>query len=147
MITIEERVADKVPGLTSLFITFEYNKDIIDVIKTCDGSYWNKKKLWWEVPLLNLSYLLDMLTLVDDITLKLIKDEKPHTIEYEKREGDILFPHQVEGIKFGLSRDRWLLLDAPGLGKTLQIIRLAEELQRTRNINHCLIICGLNSLK
>jgi hypothetical protein len=38
MINIEEKVADKVPGLTSLFITFEYNKDIVDVIKTCDGS-------------------------------------------------------------------------------------------------------------
>lgn len=39
------------------------------------------------------------------------------------------------------------MLDKPGLGKTLTIIRLAEELKRRNNITHCLVICGVNSLK
>jgi hypothetical protein len=39
-----------------------------------------------------------MLVLVDDISLKLIKENKSDIIEYKKKEDDILFPHQVEGI-------------------------------------------------
>ena len=148
MITIKEDVPKKVPGLTSLFISFQYNKDVITIIKSCDGYKYDDKLKQWEVPILNLSYLLDMLVLVDDISLQLLEDNKPKKIyKYEKKEGDVLFEHQVQGIEYGMNNPRWLLLDAPGLGKTLQIIRLAEELKERDNIQHCLIICGLNSLK
>ena len=57
------------------------------------------------------------------------------------------FEHQLDGIKYGLNHDKWLLLDEPGLGKTLQVIYLAEELKAQENIEHCLIICGINTLK
>ena len=46
-----------------------------------------------------------------------------------------------------MSHDKWLLLDEPGLGKTLQIIYLAQERHRRNGIKHCLIICGVNTLK
>jgi hypothetical protein len=29
------------------------------------------------------------------------------------------FDYQLEGIEYGLNHNNWLLLDAPGLGKTL----------------------------
>ena len=146
MIHIKEEKTKQVPGLTSLFVSFDYNKDVVEVVKSCDGSKYNKKNKIWEVPILNLSYLLDMLVLIDDVTLQLLEDKNPKIHRYEPKD-DLLFPHQVEGVQFGLHHDRWLLLDAPGLGKTLQIIRLAEELKERENIQHCLIICGLNSLK
>lgn len=146
MIYIKEEKTKQVPGLTSLFVSFDYNKDIVEVVKSCDGSKYNKKDKIWEVPILNLSYLLDMLVLIDDVTLQLLEDKNPKIHMYEPKD-DLLFPHQVEGVQFGLHHDRWLLLDAPGLGKTLQIIRLAEQLKERENIQHCLIICGLNSLK
>lgn len=57
------------------------------------------------------------------------------------------FPHQIDGINFGLSRNGWLLLDEPGLGKTLQTIYLAEILKKRGLIDHCLVICGVNALK
>ena len=58
------------------------------------------------------------------------------------------YSHQLEAINYGLnSKDSWLLLDDCGLGKTISMIYLAEELKRTKNIEHCLIICGVNSLK
>ena len=44
------------------------------------------------------------------------------------------FSYQEEGIQFGLNHDKWLLLDPPGLGKTLQLIYLAEELKK-REVN------------
>lgn len=146
MIYIKEEKTKQVPGLTSLFVSFDYNKDIVEVVKSCDGSKYNKKDKIWEVPILNLSYLLDMLVLIDDVTLQLVKDKNPKVYKYEPKD-DLLFPHQVDGVQFGLNHDKWLLLDAPGLGKTLQIIRLAEQLKERENIQHCLIICGLNSLK
>ena len=40
-----------------------------------------------------------------------------------------------------------MLLDSPGLGKTLQMIYLAEELKEQKGLEHCLIVCGINTLK
>ena len=50
-------------------------------------------------------------------------------------------------INYGLQHSSWLLLDDQGLGKSLQVIYLAEELKRRGEIQHCFIICGVNSLK
>jgi SNF2 family DNA or RNA helicase len=57
------------------------------------------------------------------------------------------FEHQLEAINFGLDKEKWLLLDSMGLGKTNSIIWLAETLKRRGIIDHCFIICGVNSLK
>ena len=57
------------------------------------------------------------------------------------------FEHQLDGIEFGKNHNCWLLLDDPGLGKTLQMIYLAKELKLQKNLEHCLIICGINSSK
>ena len=38
MIKIEERSTVKVPGLTSLFVSFQYNKNIVDCIKKLETS-------------------------------------------------------------------------------------------------------------
>ena len=46
-----------------------------------------------------------------------------------------------------MNHDSWLLLDPPGLGKTLQTIYIAQELKLRYGIEHCLIICGINTLK
>lgn len=40
-----------------------------------------------------------------------------------------------------------MLLDQPGLGKTNSAIYLAEELKAQKGLQHCLIICGVNTLK
>lgn len=59
------------------------------------------------------------------------------------------FPHQVEAINYGLDprHTKWLLLDSMGLGKTLEIIGYAETLKSRGLIDHCLIICGVDSLR
>ena len=46
-----------------------------------------------------------------------------------------------------LNNPNGLLLDCPGLGKTLQTIYAAEEFKAQEDIKHCLIICGINTLK
>jgi SNF2 family DNA or RNA helicase len=59
------------------------------------------------------------------------------------------FAHQIDAINFGLQKKhkKWLLLDSMGLGKTLEIIGLAETLKRRGEIDHCLIIAGVDSLR
>lgn len=59
------------------------------------------------------------------------------------------FPHQVEAINYGLNPNhkKWLNLSSMGLGKTLELIGLAETLKRRGQIDHCLVICGVDSLR
>lgn len=150
MVTIEENKSKKLPGGTSLYITFDYNDEIIKTIKFCCDVYnYDKKIKTWEVPVINLSKLLDNLCSIDDITLKLLKDKK------EKESNNKIttklktkpYEYQKEGIEYGINHDKFLLLDAPGLGKSLQIIYIAQELKKKEKLEHCLIICGVNTLK
>lgn len=148
MILIRENYCKKLPGLTSLFVSFPFNQTIINLIKNCDSYIYDKKTREWELPINSLTYLLDNLVYFDDIDLHVLENEKEKTqvepiLDYKIKP----FDYQLEGIKYGLNHDKFLLLDAPGLGKTAQIIHIAEELKATRGLEHCLIICGVASLK
>lgn len=150
MILIKEKETNKLPGSSSLFVSFDYNADIVDAIKTSTtNAIYDKKTKMWEVSVTNLATLLDKLYTLDDIKLVLKPDEdKREDIQYKLKEFKTKpFKYQLEGINYGLNHDNWLLLDAPGLGKTLQLIYLAEELKDRYNIEHCFIICGINTLK
>ena len=141
----------KLPGLSSFTVSFDYDKRLVDTIKQVPNAIWHQKQSVWEIPLTSLSSAVTLLTNYDDVEVKLLYDDvydgdviyKLHEDSYKAT----LFKHQKEGIQYGLNHDRWLLLDAPGLGKTVQMIYLAEELKRKENIEHCFIICGINTLK
>lgn len=149
MILIEEKKASKIPGGKSLFISFNYNADIVATIKTCDVANYDKKTRIWEVPVTSLSSLLDRLVMIDEIQLNLLQDEKKEETNNKITSTlkTIPYPYQKEGIEYGINHDKFLLLDAPGLGKTLQVIYTAQELKKTEGLEHCLIICGVNTLK
>lgn len=148
MITIEERAAVKLPGMSSLFVSFPFSKQILEVVKGADIGIFNDKTKEWELSVNSLAYLIDNLSNLDDITLHFLKDKIESNVPYKLHKHKTEpFDYQVEGIQYGLAHDKWLLLDAPGLGKTLQIIYLAEELKARDNIQHCLVICGINTLK
>jgi SNF2 family DNA or RNA helicase len=111
------------------------------------------------VPSCYLGRLLDNLTFLDDIQLKLLDTPESGQFRSGKFNLEPLseiekvsfkmkpFEHQLEAINFGLTNEKWLLLDSMGLGKTNSIMWLAETLKRRGLINHCFIICGVNSLK
>ena len=148
MIYITERQTSKVPGLTSVFVEFNYNPDIVEDIKSLPCFNFSKRTKLWEVPIVYLSQLIDKLCVYDDIQLNLCNIKFDEDVVYELGPYKTQpFPYQLEGIQFGLNHDKWLLLDVPGLGKTLQLIYLAEELKRRGKISHCLVICGINTLK
>ena len=77
MVKIKERRAEKLSGLTSLFISFDYNENIINFIKQNIDLYnFNKKTKEWEVLTNQLSKILDSLCFLDDIELNLYKEEE-----------------------------------------------------------------------
>lgn len=150
----------KISGLSSIAVTFDYNQYIVDALKTIPTFYYHKKDNVWEFPICYLGRLLDSLTFLDEIQLKLL--DTPESGEFRFGQQFNLeplsetekvsfkmkpFEHQLEAINYGLSKEKWLLLDSMGLGKTNSIIWLAETLKRRGIIGHCFIICGVNSLK
>ena len=149
MIIIEERKTSKIPGLSSFYIQFEYNKQLVDIVKECTPTYYNSNKKTWEIPISRLAKFVNQASMIDDIDLTLLKDKN----DQDNCNVDLMkhstkpYSYQEEGIRYGLKKNNWLLLDSPGLGKSLQMIYLAEELKKRDSISHCLIICGINTLK
>ena len=147
MIYITEIKSFKCPGETSLRIDFEYNQDIINVLKQSDGAIWHKTQKFWEVPANQLAFLIDNLTYIDNMRLGFMEDSQEQSYELTLKYKTTPFDYQYEDIKWLLNNPNCLLLNPPGLGKTLETIYLAEELKSQENYEHCLIICGINSLK
>lgn len=150
----------KISGLSSLIVQFDFNQYVVDAIKTIPTAHYHKKEKVWELPVCYLGRLLDTLTFLDEIQLKLLNTPKSDEFHFNKNfnlepltEIEKVsfkmkpFEHQLEAINFGLVKEKWLLLDSMGLGKTNSIIWLAETLKRRGIIDHCFIICGVNSLK
>ena len=153
---IESRPPKKISGVSSFLITFNYNPAIVDIVKTIPAAYYHKKTFEWEIASCYLAEALDKLTFFDEITLQLQPDkEETKTDHFQLTEDEILsfkfkpFQHQIEGVNFGLDpeRPKWLLLDSMGLGKTNEIIMYAEILKKRGLIDHCMIICGVDSLR
>ena len=150
MIKIEERECEKLSGLTSLFLSFDYNEEIINAIKQITDVYlFNKKTKEWEIPVTYLSKLLDNLNAFDaiDISLYPTKESSLKPVKTILNYKLKPFKHQLEAIEFGLQHPRFLLLDDMGLGKTASIIHIAEERKARGQIKHCLIVCGIATLR
>lgn len=153
MINITEiKPTKKISGLSSFLITFKFNQEIINIIKTLSVFSYNKKDYTWEIPSNELANILDQLVKIDSIQLKLLKEDN----SYEKivlTDNDLkdfkLMPmkHQIEAVKFILNRKKCLILDAPGLGKSFELITAASILHKRGLISHCMIICGVDSLR
>lgn len=146
----------KVSGLSSFLITFNYNPVIVDTLKCLTTTYYHKKDFTWEIPVDELCEVLEKLTFIDEIQLQLLPDlPVSKTDRFQLTQDEVLsfkfkpFQHQIEGVNFGLDpqRPKWLLLDSMGLGKTNEIIMYAEVLKRRGLIDHCMIICGVDSLR
>lgn len=123
MIEIVEKPTKHVPGETSLFITFDYDQKKVNFIRTLDCAYFHKQEKQWEVPLGCLQQIVDEFTTEDDISIKPLTDQpsvvaKPVELSSYKTE---LLDYQREGVQYGLSHDKCLLLDEPGLGKAVTL--------------------------
>lgn len=149
MITIKEDICKNVPGDTSLFITFPYKQEIVDVLHKCEVALYDKKTNTWEVVLTDLAFLIDSLAYLDDLDINILPTPKSvskglkTTLNYKLKP----FVYQQDGIEYGINHDKWLLLDDMGLGKSKQTIHIAEELKAQEGLEHCVIICCICDLR
>lgn len=146
MINIEIAESFKCNGDYSLFISFDYDERIVSAIRALPTRFYNPTDKEWEVPFNKLETIINELSNYDfTITGKYIKLKEEEDVEIPKdfEFKTKPFEHQIDGFKFGLSHDKWLLGDEQGLGKTKQAIDIAIA----RKVKHCLIICCVNSLK
>lgn len=145
MINIEIKESEQCNGKYSLFVSFEYNSDVIEIVKSFSTRVYNKTNHTWELPFNQLGNLVNKLSEYDvNISGKYVKletsEEKiPSYFKFKTNP----YRHQIEGVTYGLNHDKWLLGDEQGLGKTKQVIDLAC----VKNVKHCLIICCVNGLK
>lgn len=155
MIVIEVKKSDKCNGDYSLFVTFNYNPVIVDIMRSQPIRYWNSTLKCWELPLKVLDKLKKELSRYDvrildpENILGKMKEFKISTINIPNNYNFKVSPfnHQIEGIEYGLKYDRFLLGDEQGLGKTMQVINIACIKKQLKGYKHCLIICGVNGLK
>lgn len=152
MITIEIKESDKCQGDYSLFISFPYNINIINIIRALPYRYWHNDNKLWEVPLNKLDFLNDEfkefeVTIIDKDRVLSKKKEIIDISKINHKFKTHPFNHQIEGFNYGMEHDKWLLSDEPGLGKSAQTINIATARRDLYHYNHCLIICGLNTLK
>lgn len=149
MIHINIDDAKKCNGDYSMFITFDFDMDIVNAIREFPSKYWNADKKEWELPLNKLGEFTQKVDWTDiEITGKYIsltkpKAEVPAGFSFKTTP----FEHQIVGFNYGLQNDRWLLGDEMGLGKTKQVIDIAVAKKLAYGYKHCLIICGVNGLK
>lgn len=115
MIKVEERLSNRVPGATSLFISFTYDSRYISLIKDCDVYDYNKKTREWEIPIKGCHVLLDLLSVYDDIEITTLDTD----IDYQNVELISTFKSeprhfQLDAVKFGLTHPHMLLMDDMG---------------------------------
>lgn len=148
MITIDERMSNRVPGITSLFISFDYNQKIVDLIKEFEVYDFNKSTKEWEVPIKDCHSIIDRLSFFDDIDITTLDTEIPYKdINLISTFKTTPKSYQIEAVQFGLTHPHMLLRDEMGLGKSASAIYLAQELKDRGLIEHCLVICCVDSLR
>lgn len=150
-ITINVNVATPVKGTDdySAFVSCKYNTTVLAAIKDIrkDARHYDPDTKVWEIDYHEFNELRSVLS---DFTFNITGEELlpgdtiiPEDYQFKT----IPMEHQTEGILYGLDHSRFLLGDEQGLGKTKEVIDLACIRKATMGIKHCLIICGVNSLK
>lgn len=149
-INVEIKKSVKCNGEHSLFLSFEYEIEVINKIKALPSRYWNNEDKTWEVPF---NKLHDLLEELPDHVFNIsgdyveIAEKKPVEVPTEFKFKTTPYKHQTECFQYGLDHDKFLLGDEMGLGKTKQVIDIAVAKKLQKGYKHCLIICGVNGLK
>lgn len=140
----------------SIFVSFDYNPTAVRNVKNLPQEFrkYDVNTKVWEVD----PYVAkELLNKFEDFNVEMtgydLNQINSSQVSENTKEVEINlsnfkttpFDYQLEGIKFGLTHDKFLLGDEQGLGKTMQAIQLAVA--RKHEFKHCLIVCGVNSVK
>lgn len=146
-----DKLSNNILVKKSAFVSFDYNPDIVSFIKQMGTRVYNPDNHTWEMPINNIISLcnkfenenIEISGIYEDLHKQEFEIDIPKDFEFKTKP----FSHQIDGVRFGLNKKKFLLCDDQGLGKTKQIIDLVGCVEKTDKINKVLIICGVNSLK
>lgn len=151
MITIDIRESVKLKDEYSAFVSFDYDSTIVNTLRSLPFKFYNPDTTSWEIPLIKVETIISQLQNFDiklggelsKLNEKTENLELPEGFEFVTKP----FSHQLKGVEYGLKYDRWFLGDEMGLGKTKQTIDIAVARKIKYGYKHCLIVCGVNTLK
>lgn len=146
-----EKLTNNILVKKSAFVSFDYNPDIVSFIKQMGTRVYNPDNHTWEMPINNIIGLcnkfenqeIQISGIYEDLHKQEFEIDIPKDFKFKTKP----FAHQIDGVRFGLNKKKFLLCDDQGLGKTKQIIDFVGCLEKTDTINKVLIVCGVNSLK
>lgn len=148
MITIRIKKSKFIPDDYSAYVSFPYNEKILKTIQSFKKRSWIKGTKEWEIRIQDISILLSEFSNMTFNIYGRYVDLSPKTFDLSAYHFKTdCYSHQLDGFKYGMQHDRWLLGDDQGLGKSKQAIDIAVARKQFQNFKHCLIICGVNSLK
>lgn len=152
-------------------IRFQYNPEIIRLIKNVPGWRYIPAHKYWTVPVDRLGFLLAQFkgtpfenlikvysaeNINENATLdstSQIPDVDLSNIPLYVEEGGHLFQHQLDFMKYAIDRQHrglysgFILADQQGVGKTLEAMNLALYNKKFNKVKHCLIVACVNSAK
>ena len=146
-----DKLSNNILVKKSAFVSFDYNPDIVSFIKQMGTRVYNPDNHTWEMPINNIIGLcnkfenqeIQISGIYEDLHKQEFEIDIPKDYTFKTKP----FNHQIDGVRFGLNKKKFLLCDDQGLGKTFQIINWVGCLEKTDKINKVLIVCGVNSLK
>lgn len=134
----------------SAFVSFEYDSNLVSIIKSMGTRVYIPDKKTWEIPESAVPMLMSRLRDYDVLLRGEMRHDTPES-HAQLPSGFVFttkpYKHQMEGVIYGLEHESFLLGDDQGLGKTKEIIDLAMCRKQTDGLKHCLIICGINGNK
>jgi SNF2 family DNA or RNA helicase len=134
----------------SAFVSFEYESNLVSIIKSMGTRVYIPDKKTWEIPESAVPMLMSRLRDYDVLLRGEMRHETPQS-HAQLPSGFVFttkpYKHQMEGVIYGLEHESFLLGDDQGLGKTKEIIDIAMCRKQTDGLKHCLIICGINGNK
>jgi SNF2 family DNA or RNA helicase len=134
----------------SAFVSFEYESNLVSIIKSMGTRVYIPDKKTWEIPESAVPMLMSRLHDYDVLLRGEMRHETPES-RAQLPSGFVFttkpYKHQMEGVIYGLEHESFLLGDDQGLGKTKEIIDLAMCRKQIDGLKHCLIICGINGNK
>lgn len=155
MIKAEVRKSQRIKdNPESLYLSFPYSLEAVEKVKSLETRFYVPASKEWEIPVSEVNRILEMfegqpITLKGkvstSVTQTVIPTYQPTVPTSNFQYKTTPFPHQVEAFEYAISRPKFLLGDEQGLGKTKQSIDIAVS--RKHLMKHCLIVCGVNSLK
>ena len=150
MIDIKIDKSNKCNGDYSIYLSFPYDNALVELIRSQSERYWDKNNKTWELPAKKLRELVPCFTkhqvnITGDFSA-FVEVKKVANVPKDFQFKTKPYDHQIDGLNFGLTHDKWLLGDEQGLGKTKQVIDIAVA-KKLEGAKRCLIICGVNGLK